>query len=76
MEGSSVGGLAAERVRPFPMLVLSAWCGLVSGLLEVGTIVVRKRTFDPNHLFEMSRHFLWLIPLTNLCLFLCAWASS
>jgi len=46
------------------------WCGLVSGLLEVGTIVVRKRTFDPNHLYEMSRHFVWLIPLTNLCLFL------
>jgi len=57
-------------VGPFPVLVLSAWCGLVSGLLEVGTIVVRKRTFDPNHLNEMSRHFVWLIPLTNLCLFL------
>ena len=52
------------------MLVLSAWCGLRPGLLEVGTIVVRKRTFDPNQLYEMSRHFVWLIPLTNLCLFL------
>jgi len=67
---SSVGDHASERVGPFPVLVLSAWCGLVSGLLEVGTIVVRKRTFDPNHLNEMSRHFVWLIPLTNLCLFL------
>ena len=70
MEGSSVGDPAPERVGRFPVLVLSAWCGLVSGLLEVGTIVVRKRTFDPNHLYEMSRHFVWLIPLTNLCLFL------
>ncbi len=33
-------------------------------------IVVRKRTFDPNQLYEMSRHFVWLIPLTNVCLFL------
>jgi arylsulfatase A-like enzyme len=61
---------APERVGRFPVLVLSVWCGLVSGLLEVGTIVVRKRTFDPNHLYEMSRHFVWLIPLTNLCIFL------
>ena len=55
---------------PFPVLILSAWCGLVSGLLEVGTIVVRKHTFDPNHLYGMSRHFVWLIPLINLCVFL------
>ena len=51
-------------------MVLSAWCGLVAGLLEVGTIVVRKQMFDPNHLYGMSRHFVWLIPLTNLCVFL------
>ena len=70
MEGSSVGGPAPRRAVRFPALIVSAWCGLVSGLLEVGTIVVRKHTFDPNHLYEMSRHFVWLIPLTNLCLFL------
>jgi arylsulfatase A-like enzyme len=70
MEGSSAGDPAPGRAGRFPALILSVWCGLVSGLLEVGTIVVRKRTFDPNHLYEMSRHFVWLIPLTNLCLFL------
>jgi arylsulfatase A-like enzyme len=51
------------------LLILSTWCGLVAGLLEVGTIVVRKRWFDPNPLYEMSRHFVWLIPVTNLVLF-------
>ena len=51
-------------------LVLAAWCGLVAGLLEVGTIVLRKELFDPNQLYGMSRHFVWLIPLTNLGLFL------
>jgi arylsulfatase A-like enzyme len=61
---------APERVGRLPVLVLSVWCGLVSGLLEVGTIIVRKRMFDPNHLYEMSRHFVWLIPLANLCIFL------
>ena len=52
------------------LLFLSAWCGLVAGLLEVGTIVVRKQVFDPNHLYGMSRHFVWLIPVSNLCVFL------
>jgi arylsulfatase A-like enzyme len=52
-----------------PTLFLSAWCGLLAGLLEVGTIVVRKEFFDANHLYGMSRHFVWLIPLVNLCLF-------
>ena len=55
--------------RSFPLLLLSAWCGLVAGLLEVGTIVVRKQVFDSDHLYRMSRHFVWLIPLTNLCIF-------
>lgn len=67
MEGSSIGDRTPVR---FPSLILSAWCGLVSGLLEVGTIVVRKHAFDPNRLYEMTRHFVWLIPITNLGLFL------
>jgi arylsulfatase A-like enzyme len=55
----------------FPaLLFLSAWCGLVAGLLEVTTIVVRKKVFDPDQLYKMSRHFIWLIPLSNLCVFL------
>ena len=61
---------AANRPGPVSLLLLSAWCGLVAGLLEVGTIVLRKQMFDPNHLYGMSRHFVWLIPLTNLCVFL------
>ncbi len=55
---------------PGSILLLSAWCGIVAGLLEVGTIVVRKTFFDPNHLYGMSRHFVWLIPTANVCLFI------
>ncbi len=51
-------------------LVLSAWCGLLAGLLEVGAIIVRKQVFDSNHLYWISHHFVWLIPLLNLALFL------
>ena len=51
------------------ILLLSVWCGLVAGLIEVGTIVVRKTAFDANHLYGLSRHFVWLVPLANLCIF-------
>ena len=71
---SAVAGATHEPVAatlgPASILSLSAWCGVVSGLLEVGTIVLRKQTFDPNRLYGMSRHFLWVIPITNLCVFL------
>ena len=63
-------GRGPDRPGLVWLLLLSAWCGLVAGLLEVGTIVLRKQAFDPNHLYGMSRHFVWLIPLTNLCVFL------
>src|SRR3954452_18870387 len=70
----SNGSHSSEQTESRPslatLLILSAWCGLVAGLLEVGTIALRKATFDPNRLFWMSRHFVWLIPLTNLGIFL------
>jgi arylsulfatase A-like enzyme len=59
-----------KRLGVASILVVSAWCGLVAGLLEVATIVVRKEAFDANRLFAMSRHFVWLVPLSNLCFFL------
>jgi arylsulfatase A-like enzyme len=68
--GSSAQKLAANRPGVLTLLVLSAWCGLVAGLLEVGAIILRKRTFDLNQLYWMSRHFIWLIPLINLAIFL------
>jgi arylsulfatase A-like enzyme len=68
--GSSSQDLVANRRGLFPLLVLSSWCGLVSGLLEVGVIILRKRMFDFNHLYWTSRHFVWLVPSINLTIFL------
>jgi Sulfatase len=68
--GSSTPTLGANRTGLISILVLSAWFGVVAGLLEVATIILRKRLFDSNHLYGMSRHFIWLIPVTNLCVFL------
>jgi arylsulfatase A-like enzyme len=35
--------------------------------LEVATIVLRKHSLDPNRLYGLSRHFPWLVPVSNLC---------
>jgi len=67
--GTSLPDLATRRLGLIPLLLWSTWCGLVAGLLEVSAIVVRKQVFDPNHLYGMSRHFVWLIPVTNLVVF-------
>ncbi len=67
---SSPPDRTANRPGLIALLGLSAWGGLVAGLLEVATIAVRKQVFDPNQLYGMSRHFVWLIPVTNLGIFL------
>ena len=69
MVGSSPPDAGRGRPRLASLWILSAWCGLVAGLVEVGTIVLRKQVFDPDHLYKISRHFVWLIPLSNLCVF-------
>jgi arylsulfatase A-like enzyme len=63
--GPRPGGL-----RFLHVFVLSIWCGLLAGLVEVGVIFLRKQFVDVNRFYWMSRHFVWLIPLTNLLIFL------
>jgi arylsulfatase A-like enzyme len=41
----------------------------MAGILEVGAILLRKHTVDLNHLYWMSRHFVWLAPLSVLAIF-------
>jgi arylsulfatase A-like enzyme len=67
---STTQALGVHHLGCRSVLGLSAWCGIVAGLLEVVTIVVRKHTFDSSQLYGMSRHFLWVIPLVNLGVFL------
>ncbi len=51
-------------------LALAAWCGLLAGLLEVLTKVVCTAVGRTGRLYQVSRHFVWLIPVTNLLVFL------
>jgi arylsulfatase A-like enzyme len=70
-EGGSLSqDFVVHRPKWLSFLILLAWCGLVSGLLEVGAIVLRKQLLDFNRLYWMTRHFVWIIPLINLFVFL------
>ena len=69
-EASTRMARGPARLRPHHWLVLSVWCGLIAGPIEVGTIVFRKSFVDLNQFYWMSHHFVWLIPLTNLGIFL------
>ncbi|MHC5538983.1 hypothetical protein ACYOEI_12250, partial [Singulisphaera rosea] len=62
---TSKGRLGAGDVLRF-----AAWCGLAAGWLEVGTRVLCKSLIGTNRLYMMTRHFVWLVPLSNLLLFL------
>jgi arylsulfatase A-like enzyme len=52
------------------VLALLAWCGLASGLLEVGVILLRKHSITTDRFYRMSGHFVWMAPLINLGIFL------
>ncbi len=52
------------------VLVLSVWCGLAAGELEVATRFTYRSLSSTERLFLMTRHFVWLVPLINMGLFL------
>jgi arylsulfatase A-like enzyme len=71
-EAETVGSSIAEsfhRLGLIAPVVLAVWCGLLAGLLEVGMVLLRKQLFDPDQLYKISRHFIWLIPVANLGVF-------
>jgi hypothetical protein len=59
-----------RRIEAVDLFLLSAWCGLAAGLLEVGVRVVCRAIDPTQRLYLVSRHFLWLGPLSNLLVFL------
>ncbi len=61
---------ASRRLGPLDVLVVSAWCGLAAGELEVAMRILSRSLSSTNRLYLMSRHFVWLVPLILLVLFL------
>ena len=62
-------GKFEPRLRPLDILVLSAWCGLASGLLEVAARIVGTTYFASMKMYGLSRHFIWLAPLSSMLFF-------
>jgi hypothetical protein len=59
-----------HRIGAVDLFLLSAWGGLAAGLLEA-LARVACRAIDPSQrIYLVSRHFLWLGPLSNLLFFL------
>jgi arylsulfatase A-like enzyme len=58
------------RLGAVDILFFSAWCGLAAGLVEVGTRLLTRIIAPHGRLYMMSRHFVWLAPLSTLLLFL------
>ncbi len=58
-----------HQLWPVDVLMLSAWSGLASGLLEVGARLLCRGIDPTNRLYMLSRHFVWLVPLSTLLLF-------
>jgi hypothetical protein len=54
------------------VLAFACGCGLAAGWLEVGARVLCKSLIGINRLYMMTRHFVWLVPLSNLILFFVA----
>jgi arylsulfatase A-like enzyme len=70
LERSSGAPESGRRLGPLDVLVLSAWCGLAAGELEVAARVLYKHWSATNQLYGMTRHFVWVVPLVDLSLFL------
>ena len=58
-----------RRLGMADVLVLSVWCGLAGGELEVAARIVYRALSPTERLYLMTRHFVWLVPLINLMLF-------
>jgi arylsulfatase A-like enzyme len=59
----------SSRLGALDLLLLSVWCGLAGGLLEVGTRILCRTINPTQRLYVMTRHFVWLTPLANLLVF-------
>ncbi|MEJ7637412.1 MAG: hypothetical protein WKF75_05310 [Singulisphaera sp.] len=50
---------------------MAQWFGLVTGLLELGLLLVRNYLYGTATLgaLQLNRHFPWMIPITHLMIF-------
>ena len=56
---------AGSSLTPSGMFLIAVWFGLVAGLAELALLVLRVELIG-NGFFLRSRHFLWMVPLSDL----------
>ena len=59
------------RLGPLDVLLLSAWCGLAAGELEVAARLAYRALSTTNRLYTITRHFVWLVPSLELLALSC-----
>jgi arylsulfatase A-like enzyme len=59
-----------HRIGAADLFLLSAWGGLAAGLLEALARFICRAIDPTQRIYRVSRHFLWLGPLSNLVFFL------
>jgi arylsulfatase A-like enzyme len=73
--------LAPTTFSSIQVLFLATWFGLVAGLAELLLLACRVRLFEKGFLLR-SRHFLWMVPVSDLAIFAgagvfcCLWTLS
>ena len=67
-ERGGVEPRSAETLGGWWPLAIALWCGLVAGLLELLLLVIRVELLDKGF-FLRSRHFVWMVPLSDVLIF-------
>ena len=57
------------RLGPLAVFAFSVSCGLAAGLLEAGANFLAIYVV-PDGITRLTRHYVWIIPLTDFCLFI------
>ncbi len=61
-----LGGIIPGWWRgPFPVLLITLWFGLVSGLLELTLLVTRVQVFEDGA-WMRSPHLVWMVPVSDI----------
>jgi hypothetical protein len=67
--------LRASWSNPLSILLTATWFGLTAGLLELSSLVVRVQFLEEGF-FLRSRHFVWMVPVSVLAIFVSLGAGA
>jgi arylsulfatase A-like enzyme len=69
---SAAGAPESEpRLTPIGVIVIAQWFGLVTGMVELGLLLVRNHFYGTATIgsLQLNRHFPWMIPVAHVLIF-------